>query len=119
MNYKRKSNWIEKGINEDKTHNIICKFCGSGYRSRGHAQSAYTTDKYHYCPKCGKDMTGSEDDMVTITCYGNTETRDRKDAIKFYSECAENSDGCEKMRYTNILVGLYAGLSEVDDNEGY
>ena len=58
-------------------------------------------------------------DMVTITCYGDTESIDRKKAIAFYTECAAGSDGSEKERYLTILGGLYAGESVVDDGEDW
>lgn len=48
--------------------------------------------------------------MITITCYGKTETwDDRKKAIDFYKEAVAWSDGCERERYMNILLGLYNG----------
>lgn len=58
-------------------------------------------------------------DMVTITCYGDTESMDRKKAIDFYTECAAGSDGSEKERYLTILGGLYAGESVVDDGKDW
>ena len=60
----------------------------------------------------------SDNDIVTITCYYETEKMTRKEAIDFYENCAENSDGNEHRRYMNILDGLRAGLMKVDDNEG-
>ena len=48
--------------------------------------------------------------MIKITCYGKTETwDDRKKAIDFYNEAVAWSDGCERERYMNILLGLYRG----------
>ena len=54
-------------------------------------------------------------DMVKITCYGKTETMERNEAMKFYRECADWSEGCERERYVNILFGLMDGLKEVSD----
>lgn len=54
-------------------------------------------------------------DKVKITCYRKTEVMDRKEAIKFYKECAEWSEGAERERYVNILLGLMSGLREVSD----
>ena len=54
-------------------------------------------------------------DMVKITCYGKTETMERSNAMKFYREAADWSEGSERERYVNILFGLMDGLSEVDD----
>lgn len=54
-------------------------------------------------------------DKVKITCYGKTETMERNEAIKFYRECADWSEGSERERYVNILFGLMDGLNEVTD----
>lgn len=54
-------------------------------------------------------------DMVTITCYNRTETLSRKDAQNKYLEAFLWSDGSERERYANILIGLQMGLSEVSD----
>ena len=51
-----RSKWLEKGRNKDKTHNIVCPFCGAGYKSRGHANSYYTMERYAFCPRCGKNL---------------------------------------------------------------
>ena len=51
-----RSKWLEKGRNKDKTHNIVCPFCGSGYKSKGHANSYYTMERYVFCPHCGKNL---------------------------------------------------------------
>ena len=56
-------------------------------------------------------------DMVKITCYRQTETMERKEAIKFYREAIDCSEGCERERYVNILLGLMDGLKEVDDGD--
>ena len=56
-----------------------------------------------------------KNDIVTIHCYGDTETKTRLDAIKFYRECAVMSEGCEKERYMNILLDLYSGKKECYD----
>ena len=54
-------------------------------------------------------------DKVKITCYGKTGTMERSEAMKFYRECADMSEGSERERYVNILFGLMDGLSEVND----
>lgn len=54
-------------------------------------------------------------DLVKITCYRKTETMERSKAMKFYRECADNSEGSERDRYVNILFGLMDGLKEVSD----
>lgn len=62
----------------------------------------------------------SKNDVVTITCYGQKETRKRGEAIKFYTEgmmaCAGSSEGD---RYTSIVTGLQEGLLVVDDLWGW
>ena len=55
-------------------------------------------------------------DKVKITCYGKTDVMERKEAMKFYRECADCSEGCERERYVNILFGLMDGLTEVSDD---
>ena len=58
----------------------------------------------------------NKNDVVTITCYNQTEKRKRVEAIRFYTEgmiaCAGSSEGD---RYTSIVTGLQEGLSVVDD----
>lgn len=54
-------------------------------------------------------------DIVEITCYGKTEMMERNEAIRFYREGADCSEGSERERYVNILFGLMDGLSEVSD----
>ena len=54
-------------------------------------------------------------DKVKITCYGKTDVMERNDAIKFYRDCMDHSEGCERERYVNIFLGLIDGLSEVND----
>lgn len=48
--------WIEFGQNMDGTHNIMCSRCGSKFKSKGHARSAYTRQHFNYCPNCGARM---------------------------------------------------------------
>ena len=54
-------------------------------------------------------------DMVKITCYGKTEMMTRADAIKLYREGVACCEGSERDRYTNILIGLLNGDTEVSD----
>ena len=56
--------WVELGQNKDGTHSICCGACGVGkYKSKGHARSYYTREKYKYCPHCGADMRGGNDEI--------------------------------------------------------
>jgi len=48
--------WIEMGQNEDGTHNICCSICGAGYKTRGHARSYHTRERFRFCPHCGIPM---------------------------------------------------------------
>lgn len=55
--------WIELGQNKDETHNICCGVCGVGkFKSKGHARSYYTRQKFKYCPNCGAKMKGADDE---------------------------------------------------------
>ena len=57
-------------------------------------------------------------DVVTITCYGRTETRERKAAIDFYSQGMDECDtgSSEWTRYATIVRQLRLGLREVFDS---
>lgn len=57
-------------------------------------------------------------DMVTITCYGKQEIRERNEAMQFYRDCALNSEGHERNRYFNILMDLMDGKTECSDRNG-
>lgn len=50
--------WIEYGENKDGTHNICCSVCDGFFKSKGHANSCYTRNKYRYCHNCGAKMDG-------------------------------------------------------------
>jgi hypothetical protein len=55
-------------------------------------------------------------DKVTTICYGRSrEWESRADAINFFSAGVLECDGCEKIRYTNVLMGLLAGLTVCSD----
>jgi len=60
----------------------------------------------------------SKNDMVTITCYGRTETMDRIDALQKYRDCIAHSEGHERTRYFNIVVDLMNGKTECSDRNG-
>jgi len=57
-------------------------------------------------------------DTVTIICYGNKEERTRNDALKFYHECVQHSEGHEQRRYMNILLDLMYGKTVCSDRNG-
>ena len=56
-------------------------------------------------------------DMVTITCYGKTETMTRSEAINFYVDGMMSCDGAEKSRYANIVGQLLLGWKECSDEK--
>ena len=58
----RHGHWIEYGENEDGTHNICCSICDGFIKSKGHANSCYTRNKYRYCHNCGARMDEEIDD---------------------------------------------------------
>lgn len=58
----RHGRWIEYGENKDGTHNILCSVCDGFLKSKGHANSCYTRNKYRYCHNCGARMDEEEDD---------------------------------------------------------
>jgi len=44
---------------------------------------------------------------ITIICYNQIETwHSRKNALKFFRDCARNCEGAERERYTNIVWDL-------------
>lgn len=61
-------------------------------------------------------MERDKKDAVYTTCYGERKKWPSKDeAIAFFREAAAHSDGCERERYTNIVMKLYSGEYDVDD----
>ena len=57
-------------------------------------------------------------DAVTITCYGETKIwDDRKEALRFFKQGAQECDGAESRRYANIVFQLMDGLSVCSDKE--
>ena len=57
-------------------------------------------------------------DSVSITCYGTTQSwDDRKEALRFYKQAAEECEGAERDRYTRIVFQLMDGKSICSDQE--
>lgn len=54
-------------------------------------------------------------DTVIVTCYGQTKTWERKDALEFYLEGMAWSEGSERDRYVNIYYQLARGAKEASD----
>lgn len=54
-------------------------------------------------------------DPVKVTCYGQTQTWEREDAIKFYADGARYCEGSERDRYINIYFQLLDGAKEAYD----
>jgi hypothetical protein len=60
-------------------------------------------------------MAAKKKDIVTITCYNQTETMERSKAIKKYLEAMRNSEGSERERYENIYFDLIDGETNCSD----
>ena len=57
-------------------------------------------------------------EIIKVICYGQEEIyTDRKKAMKFYRECADNSEGAERERYVNILFDLMDGKTLCTDSD--
>ena len=55
--------------------------------------------------------------MIKTHCYGEIkEWANRDEAIKFFSEAIECSEGSEQSRYSSILVQLLEGCEECFDD---
>ena len=55
------------------------------------------------------------DDPVQVTCYGQTKTYEREDAIKLFGDGARFCEGSERDRYISIYFQLLDGAKEVHD----
>lgn len=55
------------------------------------------------------------EDPVQVTCYGQTKTWERKEAIAFFFQGMMECDGAEKERYCNIYCQLVCGAKEARD----
>lgn len=55
-------------------------------------------------------------DLVEITCYGQKEVLERKEALKKFKEGILCSEGSEQERYTTIYFELLDGLKVVSDH---
>lgn len=83
---------------------------------KAHEGDVISTGSLVACPEDDYADEEKEADMVKITCYNKTEMMERQEAIRFYRECADNSEGSERERYVTILFGLMDGLNEVGDD---
>lgn len=54
-------------------------------------------------------------EVVTITCYRQKERMKRRDAMAFYLEGMQCSEGSEHERYETIFFQLLAGRTECSD----
>ena len=73
-----------------------------------------TTQKPLDMPK-NQEISGT--DMVSVTCYGQTRTMTRKEAIDRYLEAMQFSEGSERDRYCTIYFQLLDGEIECSDTE--
>lgn len=53
---QKTGHWIEKNVNQDRTHNIYCSNCNNYLKFKGHANSYNARTKLKYCPNCGAKM---------------------------------------------------------------
>ena len=60
-------------------------------------------------------MKGKKSDIVTVTCYRQTETMTRGEAIAKFFEGMLCSEGAEHERYESIYFQLQAGAVRVSD----
>lgn len=54
-------------------------------------------------------------DKVEVTCYNQTETMTRSEAVAFYLDCMMNSEGSEHERYETIYFQLVGGSKRCSD----
>lgn len=54
-------------------------------------------------------------EKVTVTCYRQKKTMKRRDALEFYLEGMQCSEGSEHERYETIFFQLMAGHTECSD----
>lgn len=67
----------------------------------------------------GMKKFNCDNEIVTVTCYGNVRKETRHDAIDFFLDCASMSDpnGSEYQRYYKILQGLYSNKHVISDED--
>lgn len=55
---------------------------------------------------------------VKVICYGKETTYDdRQEAVDFYEDCLQNSEGSERERYLEILLDLRSGKAICSDKK--
>lgn len=54
-------------------------------------------------------------DIVVVTCYGQQEVMERRDALAKYKEGILCCEGSERDRYTDIYLQLIDGAKEASD----
>ena len=54
-------------------------------------------------------------EQVTVTCYNQTETKTRREALEEYYEGMRCSEGAEHERYETIFFQLLEGYTECSD----
>ena len=54
-------------------------------------------------------------DLVVVTCYGKSKVWERQEAIAFFLEGMQWSEGSERERYTDIYLQLIDGAKEASD----
>ena len=56
-----------------------------------------------------------KNDMVIVTCYGNTKQMRRPKALEYYAEAMSCSEGSERERYAIIVSKLLNGETNCTD----
>ncbi len=57
------------------------------------------------------------DEIVYVTCYGKRKQYTRRNALKFFYEALQGSDGSERERYETIFFQLLEGNIECSDEQ--
>ncbi len=55
-------------------------------------------------------------ERVTITCYNQTETMTRREALELYYDAMRNTEGSERERYESIFFQLMDGENVCTDD---
>lgn len=62
------------------------------------------------------EISKEVNEEITTICYGHIDKwESRAEAIKYFYECALCSEGSEKERYVNIMMGLMTGANPATD----
>ena len=92
------------------------------HRLVGMASGKKTVQIWFLTEKLAKDYIKSfsgdaeePEDLVTVTCYGQTKTWRRQEAIDFFLEGMCSCEGAEQEHYPSIYLQLIGGAKEARD----